>query len=325
MLTFDEQAILAARGPKNEVSPRRPYAYLVEPEYAPEGRVVDVATLFLTNRECPFRCLMCDLWKNTTNTTVAPGDIPAQITFALAQLPAATQIKLYNSGNFFDKKAIPVADWPAIARLVQPFDRVIVENHPKLCSTACLDFRDMVDGKLEVAMGLETIHPHVLPRLNKRMTTRDFANATTFLRKHDIDVRAFILLRPPYLSESEGIFWALQSMAFAFANGVQCCAMVPTRPGNGAVDQLGEAGHFARPALSSIEYVLEAGLTLCHKRKAGRVFMDLWDLEQFYTCDACGPKRKNRLHKMNLTQTVLPPVTCAQCNHRASGQASFGD
>lgn len=314
MLTLDEQAILAARGPKNMVSPRRPYAYLVEPEYAPDGQVADIATLFLTNRECPFRCLMCDLWKNTTDTSVAPGDIPAQIEFALQELPVATQIKLYNSGNFFDKKAIPTADWPAIAQLVAPFDRVIVENHPKLCTPACLTFRDMVQGRLEIAMGLETIHPEVLPRLNKRMTTRDFAKATAYLRSNDIDVRAFILLRPPYLNEEEGVFWAIQSMAFAFANGVQCCAIVPTRPGNGAVDQLGDAGHFARPALSSIEQVLEAGLTLCHRRGAGRVLMDLWDLEQFYACTTCGPGRKARLHKMNLTQTILPAASCNQCS-----------
>ncbi len=314
MLTLDEQAILKARGAKNEVSPRRPYAFLVEPEHAAHGEVVDVATLFLTNKECPFRCLMCDLWKNTTDRSVAPGDIPAQIDHALDRLSPASHIKLYNSGNFFDKKAIPVADWPAIAERVASFDRVIVENHPRLCNESCLTFRDMVQGKLEVAMGLETIHPNVLPRLNKRMTTRDFARATTFLRSNDIDVRAFILLRPPYLSEEEGVYWAIQSMAFAFANGVQCCALVPTRPGNGAVDQLGTAGYFERPTLSSIEYVLEAGLRLCQKRGTGRVFMDLWDLEQFYGCSPCGPARKARLHEMNLTQTILPAIACDQCN-----------
>ena len=35
------------------------------------------------------------------------GDIPAQIAYALDQLPPARQIKLYNSGNFFDHQAIP--------------------------------------------------------------------------------------------------------------------------------------------------------------------------------------------------------------------------
>ena len=83
------------------------------------GCVEDVATLFLTNRECPFRCLMCDLWRNTTDTRVPPGAIPQQIDYALARLPAARHIKLYNSGNFFDHQAIPPEDYAAIAERVR--------------------------------------------------------------------------------------------------------------------------------------------------------------------------------------------------------------
>ena len=39
----------------------------------------------------------------------------------------------------------------------------------------------MINGRLEIAMGLETVHPEVLRRLNKRMTLDDFERATTFL------------------------------------------------------------------------------------------------------------------------------------------------
>ena len=87
--------ILTARGPKNSVDPSRPYAFLVEDELSASGRIEPMATLFLTNRECPFHCLYCDLWKNTTDETLAPGQIPRQIEYALSQLPPAPQIKLY--------------------------------------------------------------------------------------------------------------------------------------------------------------------------------------------------------------------------------------
>ncbi|MFK7843698.1 MAG: radical SAM protein [Rhodothermales bacterium] len=309
MLKLTDSDILQARGGKNNVDPRRPYAFINEPEHAAAGVIENVATLFLTNRECPFRCLMCDLWQNTTDESVAVGDIPEQIAFALKQLPPAQQIKLYNSGNFFDRKAIPRADWPAIAELVAPFNRVIVENHPKLCNSDCVSFRDMIPGKLEVAMGLETVHPTVLPRLNKRMTLDDFERATTFLLSHDIDVRAFILLRPPYLSEEEGIEWAIKSIEFAFQIGVQCCAVIPTRPGNGAIEQLEAKGQFSMPAISSIEHVLATGLSM----QKGRVFMDTWDLERFYDCKTCGPGRQERLHEMNLSQQITPAISCTHC------------
>ena len=64
---------------------------------------------------------MCDLWKNTTNETVPVGSIPRQIEFALENLPTVQHIKLYNSGNFFDPRAIPVRDYQAIAAILSGF------------------------------------------------------------------------------------------------------------------------------------------------------------------------------------------------------------
>jgi uncharacterized Fe-S cluster-containing MiaB family protein len=138
--------ILAHRGPKNSVNPNEPYAFLVEKELMPSGKIEDVATIFLTNKECPFRCLMCDLWKNTTDSTVPLGAIPGQIEFALEKLPSVEHIKLYNSGNFFDPKAIPVEDYEAIAKLLCGFRTVLVENHPKLMDEKSAGFSAVVEG-----------------------------------------------------------------------------------------------------------------------------------------------------------------------------------
>ncbi len=298
--------VLAARGPKNTVDPRRPYAVLVEPEYQPSGRVEDVATIFLTNRECPFRCIFCDLWKNTTDRPVPPGAIPAQIDDALARLPPARHVKLYNSGNFFDPGAIPPADYPAIADRLAGFETVIVENHPRLCGDACQRFAERLAGHLEIALGLETAHPEILPRLNKRMTLDDFTTAAARLTAAGIRLRTFILLRPPPMSEAEGVEWAVRSLEFAFDAGVECCAVIPTRVGNGLMEQLAAAGQFAPPRLRSLEQVLATGLAM----RRGRVLADLWDVERLAGCAECGPRRIARLREMNLTQDVPAAIAC---------------
>ena len=114
----------------------------MEQERTASGEIVPVATIFLANRECPWHCLMCDLWRNTLSGDTPLGSIPAQIEYALNRLPAARQIKLYNSGSFFDRRAIPPEDHAAIARLVSGFERVIVECHPALVGEDCLRFRD---------------------------------------------------------------------------------------------------------------------------------------------------------------------------------------
>ncbi|MBP87451.1 MAG: radical SAM protein [Planctomycetaceae bacterium] len=308
-LRLTTDSIITARGSKNAVDARRPYAFLVEPEHSSSGRVEDVATIFLTNRECPFRCLMCDLWKNTTEERVPVGAIPDQIDYALSRLPPAKHIKLYNSGNFFDHQAIPPEDYEAIADRVRDFETVIVENHPKLLNDDCFRFRDLIAGELEVAIGLETAHPEVLQQLNKQMTINDFEQVVRVLSKHDIATRAFILLRPPFLSESEGVQWALRSMEFAFGVGVLCCALIPTRDGNGIMEQLGQAGEFTPPSIRSLEEAFEAGLAM----KRGRAFVDLWDVEKFYDCQQCGAARRDRLQQMNLTQKILPAIDCRCC------------
>lgn len=306
-LLINDSWIVSKRGRKNAVDPLRPYDWLVEKELTRTGRIEDTAIIFLTNRECSFRCLMCDLWKNTTDISVPDGAIPAQIEKALNQMPGARHLKLYNSGSFFDERAIPVKDYEKIASLVSSFETVVVESHPRLIGERCLHFRDMLKPELYVAMGLETVNPDVLRKLNKHMTLDDFSDSARFLSQNGIMSRAFILLRPPFLSESEGIYWAERSLDFAFSTGVECCTLIPVRAGNGAMDLLLEDGSFSPPDIQSLEKVLEYGLGL----RSGRVFADVWDLNQFSSCNNCIDKRISRLIEMNLSQKISDSIICS--------------
>jgi radical SAM enzyme (TIGR01210 family) len=227
-ITLDKW-ILSHRRKKNKVDTYKPYAWLVEKERQISGEIEDIGTIFLTNMECPFHCLMCDLWKNTTDRPVPVGAIPAQIEWALAQMPLVKHLKLYNSGSFFDDRAIPLADYPKIASILSGFETVIVESHPKFIDNNCLRFRDMLQAELQIAIGLETVHPEILRKLNKHVSLEDFRHSVQFLSKSNIKTRAFILLRPPYLSESEGILWAQKSIDFAFSVSVECCIIIPVR------------------------------------------------------------------------------------------------
>jgi radical SAM enzyme (TIGR01210 family) len=298
--------ILEKRPQRNSLDPQRPYAFFLEEERSDSGEIVPIATILLTNRECPWRCLMCDLWKNTLSQTVPKGAIPAQIDYALKKLPTARQIKLYNSGSFFDPRAIPVQDYPQIASRIQQFDRVIVESHPALIGDICLKFRGLISGQLEVAMGLETVHPQILQKLNKGMTVKQFALAAAMLRNHDIALRVFILVKPPFMQEAEAVEWAKKSLDFAMECGATAATLIPTRAGNGALDELVVSGDFAPPRMATLEAVAEYGLSL-HR---GRVFLDLWDMDKTGACGLCRQSRVDRLKTMNLQQTLLPPMSC---------------
>ena len=385
--------ILARRGARNPLDPFKPRVFLVEEERAESGEIVSVATIFLTNRECPWRCLMCDLWKSTLTETVPIGAIPAQIDHALAQLvdadvssqhvsgessrvltnAATRQIKIYNSGSFFDPRAIPPGDYAPIAERVRAFERVVVECHPTLVGESALKFRDLlktadnsaarppvhrptpgssregnsaiahaaalpsfggVGGgfviaraalniaahsagagqKLEVAMGLETAHPQVMEKLNKRMTLDQFRRAAEFLRENEIALRVFVLVKPPFLDEAEALHWAKRSVDFAFDCGATAVSLIPTRLGNGALEALEARGEFSPPKLATLEAALDYGIGL----KRARVFADLWDLEKFSDCEGCFERRRARLRAMNLRQINLPQLTCECCQARTT-------
>ena len=304
-----DQWIVEQRPPREQLDPLRPYLYFAEEERSSDAGIVPVNTIFLTNRECPWRCLMCDLWKNTLTETVPPEAITTQIAYALADLPQAKHIKLYNSGSFFDPRAIPAVEYPAIAGLLTKYQRVIVESHPSLIGDNCFGFRDLLSGSLEVAMGLETVHPGVLARLNKRMTLEQFSAAAALLRKNAIALRVFILVKPPFLVEQEALYWAQRSLDFAFDCGATAATLIPTRGGNGAMETLATRGDFSPPNIETLERSMEYGI----QQQRGRVFVDLWDLESLPSCQACFANRASRLRAMNLLQSVLPPLVCGEC------------
>jgi radical SAM enzyme (TIGR01210 family) len=303
---IDGRWIRSQRGNKTPVDPYIPYGYINEQERNSQGAVEEVNTVLLTNRECPFTCLMCDLWKHTNDEPAPGGAIPKQIKYAMERLPVARGLKLYNSGSFFDPHAIPVTDYGKIASLVEEYDSVLVESHTAFLGKDCLNFKDLLSPALQVAIGLETVHPEVLHALNKKMTLDAFCRAVDYLGRKEISTRAFILLRPPFLSEEEGVEWACKSIDFAFQTGVEVCSVIPVRNGNGALDALASQGFHQEPSLRSLEQVLEYGIGL----GKGNVFADLWDLERFSGCDTCFETRSARMKKMNLSQEILAPVDC---------------
>lgn len=324
----DAWVLARRREPRAALDPRRAVGAFVEPEPNGSGEVVPVLTVLLTNRECPWRCVFCDLWRHTLTRPVAPGDIPAQVGEVLRDARWASAgprwAKLYNAGSFFDPGAIPPADDPVIAGMLGGFDRVIVESHPSLVGDRCWRFRDHLaragrerrqEPTLEVAMGLESADPGVLARLNKRMTPEDFAVAAGRLRREGVAARAFVLVQPPFERAADPAEAAVRSAAFAFGCGVDVVSLIPVRGGNGVLEDLQAEGHFQPPDLGTLERAVDGALAL----GAGRVLADLWDLERLRGCGVCYPRRRERLNAMNLGQRWLPAVACPACGTAARG------
>ena len=242
------------------------------------------------------------------------GAIPRQIADTLTSLdrPIPQRIKLYNASNFFDRRAVPAADLPRIAELCAPFAGLTVESHVNTVGDSAAEFASRIAGRLEIAVGLETIHPVALSYINKRLELPRFDRAVGYLRERDIDVRAFVLLGVPYVPSQAAVEWTVRAVERAAQAGASVIAVIPLRDGNGEMDRLREAGHFTAPTLVQLERVLDE----CLPRHDGVVTVDLWDVDRLERCPACGPKRVERLRRMNLSQRAEPTMACDVCGGR---------
>ena len=270
-------------------------------------------TVFLAGAECPFTCSFCDLWRYTIDGPTPPGALTGQLGTALEGLtaPIPERLKLYNASNFFDRRAVPVEDLPGIAELAQPFAAVTVESHASMVGPAALEFAALLAGRLEVAVGLETIHPVAIQHLNKRLALPRFDRAAAFLLEHDLDLRVFVLLGAPHVPAQESIEWTVRTAEYAASRGARRIALIPVRGGNGELERLQALGEFVPPTLAQLERTLEQCLSI----GSAVVTADVWDIERLPGCETCRPQRVARIRAMNLsTGSRLPaPGSCSAC------------
>ena len=311
----ESSRIRSLRPAKSAVDPSVPIDVLCEPERSGPDSTTFAVTVFLTGGECPFSCVFCDLWRYTLDEPTPVGALPKQLDMALSNLdvPAsASTIKLYNASNFFDNQAVPVQDWRPIADRLDDFDRVTVECHPKLVDERCVEFDAMLRGRLEVAMGLETVHPVALSRLNKGMTLEDFDRASELIVSSGLELRVFALVGAPWVPEPKTVDWVTRTTEYAFDSGARLVSLIAVRSGNGALDALADSGSFTPPTLRVLEAAVERSIEL----DRGIVQADLWEVEKLKNCPACFERRLDRLQRLNLTGIVEEPVACEHCDGR---------
>ena len=316
------------RPPHVEPDVWRPIGHQHEQERQADGEVADALTVFLAGRECPFTCVFCDLWRYTTAAPTPVGALPAQLRRSLdavGPLPSSAVLKLYNASNFFDAKAVPPDDDDPLATLAAPFARVVVECHATLVGRRCFDFAERLrqkavdaghdtGGRLEVAVGLETVHPTALPLLGKRVTLDDFARAAERLATRSLALRSFVLVGAPYVPAVDDTEWVARSVAFAFEHGAEHVVLIPTRAGNGAMEQLATGGAWDPPSLKSVEAAFDHCLNAAStSAPSGVVTVDPWDLAPLATCASCCNERIARLERMNLSGRVESSIVCPAC------------
>jgi len=284
---------------------------LLEEERRPDGKIERALTVFLTGAECPFTCSFCDLWQRTIDGPTPPGALISQLESVLQALdgPVPDRLKIYNASNFFDQRAVPSKDLLGIARLSASLAAVTVESHANTIGANTLAFARQISGRLEVAVGLETIHPVAATYLNKRLDLARFDRAARFLSENGLDLRVFVLLGAPYVPAEESVAWTVRTVEYAVERGASVVSIIPVRGGNGEMERLQGLGHFTPPTLSQLEESLDLSMQFTNTV----VTADLWDIERLPACEHCRAERVERLRCTNAMGRAEPQISCSVC------------
>jgi len=306
-----DQQIRSLRPAKEHVDPYRAHGSLIEDERRPGGTTERALTVFLAGAECPYTCTFCDLWKWTIDGPTPPGALTAQLESILhAQAdPLADRLKIYNASNFFDQRAVPAEDVIGIARLAAPFAGVTVESHANTIGSRTLAFAEQITGRLEVAVGLETIHPAAAAQLNKHLDLAQFDSAARFLSDNGIDLRVFVLLGAPHVPAEESVEWTVRTVEYAVERGASVVSIIPVRGGNGEMERLQALREFTPPVLSQLEDALDRSLQFTSTVATA----DLWDAERLAACEHCTSNRIERMRRLNGTGRAESRIACTMC------------
>jgi radical SAM enzyme (TIGR01210 family) len=259
-----------------QYDPHEPTRVWLDEDNTPDG-VVQSLTIILNTGGCRWAraggCTMCGyVAESVEGGSVTHDALMDQIDVCLeheaenADEPADL-IKIYTSGSFLDEREVGAETRQAIAETFADRERIVVESLPDFVERAKIaDFTD--EGiSTDVAIGLETATDRVRHDcVNKYFDFADFEAACAEARDADIEadgcdvgVKAYLLMKPPFLSESEAIEDMVSSVRrCADVDGCHTVSMNPTNVQRYTmVDDLFFRGGYRPPWLWSVAAVLE--------------------------------------------------------------------
>ncbi len=177
-----------------------------------QGKQVKALTVVFRTAGCSWAktggCTMCGYIYDAAPSGVSNEELLSQLQIAMEKLaPEVKVAKIFTSGSFLNPAEVPFEVRDIILKkLGESTEKVIVETRPEFVrNEAVLKCRKIVKN-LEIAIGLETSSDVIrLENINKGFTFSDFIQAAKVAHNSSSTVKAYLLLKPPFLTERAAI------------------------------------------------------------------------------------------------------------------------
>jgi hypothetical protein len=246
--------------------PHEPTRVWIDEDNTPDG-VYQSLTIILNTGGCRWAraggCTMCGyVAESVEGGSVSHEALMDQIDVCLEHEAEHADeksglIKIYTSGSFLDEREVGAETRRAIAETFGDRDRIVVESLPDFVDREKLaDFTEQ-GLATDVAVGLETATDRVRHDcVNKYFDFADFVAASEEADAAGAGIKAYLLMKPAFLSESE----AIEDMKRSIRKCAEYCHTVSMNPCNvqryTMVDDLHFRGGYRPPWLWSVAEVL---------------------------------------------------------------------
>ncbi len=280
------------------------------------GRKVDAMVMIMRTNGCCWvksgGCTMCG-YREASLGGVTEEDLLKQLEQALSRYKDEPFVKIYTSGSFLDDNEIPPSVRGKIFEAFSGCERILFESRPEFITEDSL--KD-VPKTVTVALGLESSDPEVLEKsVHKGFTPSDIERAGKLLKSQGYGVRTYLLLKPPFMTESAAIEDAVRSARFAapFSDEI---SVNPLNVQRGTyVERLWKKGDFRSPWIWSLIEVF--------RQLSGTVDSRLMSSPSgggasrgVHNCGECDQRALDAIEKFSYSQDVGDlDVSCA-CRDR---------
>ncbi|WGI17385.1 archaeosine biosynthesis radical SAM protein RaSEA [Methanonatronarchaeum sp. AMET-Sl] len=230
------------------------------------GRPINCLNIILRTTGCSWGresgCSMCGyIYDSAEKTTVK--DLKTQIDTALKkhELEPPIYIKIFTSGSFLDEEEVPIQARKYILQKVSEKEPEIlgVESRPEFIKKEKIKETKEYIQEFEVGLGIESTNNQILNEIiNKNATYQEYKSAIKTIQKSGGKVKAYLLLKPPLLTEREAIIDTTNSIEKLAKNDVNKISINPCNVQRGTfVEQLYNKNQYRPPWLWSLLEVLK--------------------------------------------------------------------
>ena len=184
------------------------------------GKIVDAFVIIFRTRGCSWAlksgCSMCGYFNDSMWEKISDKDMLQQFETVMDNYSGERFVKIFTSGSFLDDREIkPKVRDEILGRLIKTAEKVSVESRAEYITDEKLSkIREMFGSKtFEVGVGLETANDFVREHaINKGFTFSDYQKAAKTLKKYDVKLKTYVLVKPPFLTEKESITDSLSTI-----------------------------------------------------------------------------------------------------------------